>query len=236
MKNIKKWIKKYPVLYKPIKCVYYITPTYRRKKREIKERLKNVCEDYTKIGRNSYVEASYFSYYSGCNRNCSISSTFIGRYVNIGPNVTIGARNHIYQNFTNCDFIYSNEEFVREYDLFKDDNGNRLKKYGVKIGHDVWIGERAVINNRVEIGNGAIVAAGSVVTKSVPAYAIVGGVPAKIIGWRFSQEIIRKLEEVKWYLWDFEKVKENTEYLQTLVGFNMDKYWKNFMNKRQILG
>ncbi len=63
-----------------------------------------------------------------------------------------------------------------------------------------------------------------------------GGVPAKIIGWRFSQEIIRKLEEIKWYLWDFEKVKENTEYLQTLVGFNMDKYWKNFMNKRQILG
>ena len=179
MKNIKKWIRKYPLLYKIVKCVYYITPTYRRRKKEIKERLKNIYEDYTKVGKDSYVEASYFSYYSGCNRNCNIYQTFIGRYVNIGPNVSIGARNHIYQNFTNCDFIYSNGEFIKEYDLFTDGNKNKLEGYGVKIGHDVWIGERAVINNRVEIGNGAIIGAGSVVTKSVPAYAIVGGYQLK---------------------------------------------------------
>ncbi len=68
------------------------------------------------------------------------------------------------------------------------------------IGNDVWIGAKSIVMDGVTIGDGAIVAAGSVVTKDVPPYAIVGGAPAKIIKYRFPQEMIDRLLEIKW--WD----------------------------------
>ena len=68
------------------------------------------------------------------------------------------------------------------------------------IGNDVWIGYRAIIRGGVKVGNGAIIGAGAMVTKDVPAYAIVGGVPAKIIRYRYSQDIITQLERVKWWI------------------------------------
>ena len=71
----------------------------------------------------------------------------------------------------------------------------------IHIGNDVWIGLNAIIKDGINIGDGAIVAAGAVVTHDVPPYAIVGGVPAKIIRYRFSEEIINKLLELQW--WDY---------------------------------
>jgi serine acetyltransferase len=68
------------------------------------------------------------------------------------------------------------------------------------IGNDVWIGARAVVLDGVSVGNGAIIAAGAIVSKDVPAYSIVGGVPAKEIRQRFSSETIQVLEDLKW--WD----------------------------------
>lgn len=69
----------------------------------------------------------------------------------------------------------------------------------IHIGNDVWIGARSIIMDGVSIGDGAIVAAGSVVTKDVPPYAVVGGSPAKIIKYKFSQDIIDRLEEIQWW-------------------------------------
>jgi hypothetical protein len=69
----------------------------------------------------------------------------------------------------------------------------------VTLGHDVWIGENALIKGGVTIGTGAIVAAGAVVTKDVPPYAIVGGVPAKLIRWRFKEETIARLLKSEWW-------------------------------------
>lgn len=106
-------------------------------------------------------------------------------------------------------------------------------RYGVKIGHDVWIGAGAIICNRVEIGNGAIIAAGAVVTKSVPAYTIVAGTPARIIARRFPDEVSQKLEESKWYLLPKEKVLDRADELSKIVGFDMEKYWAAYMRQRE---
>ena len=69
----------------------------------------------------------------------------------------------------------------------------------IKIGNDVWIAENVTIIGNVNIGDGAIIAFGAIVTHDIPPYAIVGGVPAKIIKYRFSQEIIDELLELKWW-------------------------------------
>lgn len=71
----------------------------------------------------------------------------------------------------------------------------------ITIGNDVWIGGRAIISRGVTIGDGAIIASGSIVTKDVEPYSIVGGVPAKVIRYRFTDQQIEKLEELQW--WDY---------------------------------
>lgn len=84
----------------------------------------------------------------------------------------------------------------------------------VFIGNDVWVGSHVLVKGGVHIGNGACVAAGAVVVKDVPPYAIVGGVPAKVIRYRFSPEIIQRLLELKWWNWDEKKLKDNISFFQ----------------------
>jgi acetyltransferase-like isoleucine patch superfamily enzyme len=79
-------------------------------------------------------------------------------------------------------------------------------KGGINIGNDVWIGINGIILSGVSIGDGAVIAAGAVVVDDVPPYAIVSGVPAKIMGYRFSDNIIQSLLEIQWWNWDVKKI------------------------------
>lgn len=87
------------------------------------------------------------------------------------------------------------------------------------IGNDVWIGANAIILQGVTIGDGAIIAAGAVVTKDVPPYAIVGGVPAKVIKYRFSDEVILKLLQIKWWDKPEEWIIQKLEKFTDVSGF-----------------
>ena len=100
------------------------------------------------------------------------------------------------------------------------------ESYPIIIENDVWIGYRVTILSGIRIGNGAIVAAGSVVTRDVPPYSIVGGVPARIIRYRFNQEIIRELLTDKWWDNSFEWIKEHADLFE-----NCEQYLKFYRKK-----
>lgn len=92
-------------------------------------------------------------------------------------------------------------------------NGHPQSAGDIHIGHDVWIGQGASILSGVTIGNGAVIATQSLVTKDVPSYTIVGGNPAKILRQRFDDTTIEKLEAIAWWNWSIEKILSNIEIL-----------------------
>ena len=122
-----------------------------------------------------------------------------------GPNIEIGDYT-IYNDFVHdpCDFEKNN--VLYHYPV----NGDKLV-----IGNDVWIGYEAVILSGVKIGDGAIIGTRSVVTKDVPPYTIVGGVPAKPIRKRFEDATIEKLEALRWWDWEEEKIKRSIPAIQS---------------------
>ena len=106
--------------------------------------------------------------------------------------------------------------FFEEWDLDKANLTDSWDNKGdIVIGNDVWIGYEAVVMQGVTIGDGAIIGARAVVTKDIPPYTIVGGVPAKPIRKRFSDEIISRLLEIKWWDWPDEKIKRNISAIQS---------------------
>ena len=84
----------------------------------------------------------------------------------------------------------------------------------VYVGNDVWIGSHVLINGGVTIGNGAVIGAGAVVVKNVPPYAVMGGVPAKVIRYRFSEDMIAKLEEIHWWNMSEDFLKSKIDVFQ----------------------
>ena len=92
------------------------------------------------------------------------------------------------------------------------------------IGNDVWLGRNVIVTNGSNIGNGVIAAAGAVITKDIPDYAVVAGVPAKIIRYRFSEEQIQKLNEIKWWDWPLETIAKRQDDFVNIDVF-LEKYY-----------
>lgn len=134
----------------------------------------------------------------------------VGRYCSLASEVNIYSRNHPYWNPSTSPLFY-NTSFNR--DLQADS-----VTYGkITIGNDVWIGQYAIVLPSCHyIGNGAVIGAGAIVTKDVPPYAVVAGNPAKIIKYRFDQETIAWLEEIRWWDWDIEELKKAVDSFQSI--------------------
>lgn len=144
---------------------------------------------------------------------------FVGNFCSIAHDVTfVLGRNHDYHAVSTAAFC---ETFKK--DVPKSIHRRCINHNQLVIGHDVWLGRGCTIMSGVHIGNGAIVAAGAVVTKDVPPYAIVGGNPAKLIRYRFDDETIARLQKLKWWYWPAEKLVPAIDDMADVEVF-LEKY------------
>lgn len=144
-------------------------------------------------------------------------TTTVGRYCSIAPNFKIMGVQHPVDRFTTSNISYSkNPAHMNVPIAAGTETGNfqaipyKPLLTGVQIQNDVWIGEDVTCKQGIVIGDGAIIAARAVVTKDVPPYAVVGGVPAKVLYYRFRKPIIDKLLDLKWWdycYWTFDGIK-----------------------------
>lgn len=136
----------------------------------------------------------------------------IGKFCSIacGVKFLFNCANHTLKSLS----TYTFPLFYEDWDLQKSDVVAAWDNKGdIVIGNDVWIGYEALIMAGVHIGNGAIIGSRAVVTKDVPPYTIVGGVPARPIRKRFDEEVIQKLEALKWWDWSAEKIQQCLHYI-----------------------
>lgn len=137
----------------------------------------------------------------------------IGRFCSIacGVRFLFTSANHTLRSLSTYPFPIFFEEWHLDVAHITEAWDN---KGDIRIGNDVWIGYEAVVMSGVTIGDGAIVAARAVVTKDVPPYTIVGGVPARPIRKRFDDETIARLLAVRWWEWPLEKIQEHLQEIQ----------------------
>lgn len=166
----------------------------------------NVCLNNVTLGDFTYIAPG-----------TRINNSAIGKFCSIGPDIIIGLGKHPSKTFVSTHpLFFSTLGQAQEVICDK----NYFEEFApVCIGNDVWIGARAIVLDGVGIGDGAIVAAGSLVTKDVPSYAIVGGIPAKIIKYRFEVAEIEFLVDFKWWNKERQWIKDNYKLLHDIDEF-----------------
>lgn len=158
---------------------------------------------YNDVSLNN-VNLGDFTYIA---EDTKISRTSIGKFCSIGSDCKIGLGKHPAKDFVSTHPIFFST--LKQAQITFADRDYFEEFENIEIGNDVWIGANVIVVDGVKIGDGVIVAAGSVITKNIPPYTIVGGIPAKIIRYRFEKEEIEKLLKLKWWDMDVKYLKNN---------------------------
>lgn len=184
--------------------------------------------DYTFLRDDPFTTMGFKSYENGATVSRSGTAKIeIGKFCSIAQFTTfiVDGGNHTYSKVTSFplfDNLFSSDELDKQ--KFK---SSITQKEGICIGNDVWVGSGSYILPGVKIGNGVTIAANSVVTKDVPGYALVAGVPAKIVKMKHDESTIAKLNKIAWWNWEEQIIKDRiTDFYLPRDQF-VEKYYEN---------
>ena len=170
---------------------------------------------YVEIGRGSRIAHSSFDDYSYCDRYADVANATIGKFANIAAFTRIGATDHPLDTAACHHFLYRSADYwddVENDTAFFDHRRSRR----ARVGHDTWIGNGAMIKPEVTLGDGAVVAAGAVVTKDVAPYTIVAGTPARVLRRRQPESVADRLIALAWWDWDHVTLRARLEDFRAL--------------------
>lgn len=192
--------------------------------------ISSIISSKCEIGRRNILINSSIGFASYTADNTAIRNTEIGKYCSISWNVSIGGAQHPMESPSTFDSYRYRKIFGT--DIVIDDYTDNLSKIRTSIGNDCWIGNGAIINGGLKLGHGCVIGCGSIVTHDVPDYAIVVGQPARILRFRFDEDIIECLLKTEWWNWDRNTIKNNISLLSSKI--NKDTIKKMEEIKRKI--
>lgn len=170
---------------------------------------------YVEIGKGSRVAHSVFGDYSYCDRYADIANARIGKFANIAAFSRIGATDHPLHTAACHHFLYRSNDYWEDATRDEEFFAQRRSRLA-HIGHDTWIGAGAMIKPEVTLGDGAVVAAGAVVTRDVDPYTIVAGTPATVLRLRQPREIADRLIALAWWDWPHDALRMALEDFRAL--------------------
>ncbi len=172
---------------------------------------------FVEIGKGSRVSHSVFGDYSYCDRYADIANAKIGKFANIASFARIGATDHPLHTAACHHFLYRSADYWDDASRDEAFFAHRSSRTA-HIGHDTWIGAGAMIKPEVTLGDGAVVAAGAVVTKDVDPYTIVAGTPARPLRLRQPSDIADRLIALAWWDWPHDALRSALEDFRSLAA------------------
>jgi acetyltransferase-like isoleucine patch superfamily enzyme len=173
--------------------------------------IKSKVSKNAKVNRGVKVFDSTIDSYTYVGPKTEIVCAAIGKFCSIARNCSIGLASHSIKNISTSP-IFTEKHNGTGYSWSSVNSTQEIKR--VNVGNDVWIGINVIVMAGVKIGNGAIIGAGTLVTKDIPDYAIAVGIPAKVIKYRFESSVIEKLLDLKWWDLPESKLKKNIDLFQ----------------------
>jgi phosphonate metabolism protein (transferase hexapeptide repeat family) len=180
---------------------------------------------FTDIAERAVLAECDIGDYTYVERGAEAIYATIGKFCAIAANARINALSHPFERISQHKITYRPNEYFLYAKIDKDFREGR-RQARVRIGHDVWIGHGAVIMPGLVIGNGAVIGANAVVTKDVPPYAIMAGVPARRIKWRFPKALREAIEKLAWWHWPHDKLASAIVDMKSLTPREFIAKWK----------